>query len=167
MKGKKAISAFMFISAFHVVIGALIVVFLLTTAWLFFGPEEKAEASTLKTLDDVIVKLDKIEDGQSVIAYGYVDKDAAVVGFSSEQLKAGDFNRPKQCGARSNSCICAFKGKEKVLECKGFPKSKISDIVMATLNGESFLLLEGKGEGRQFTLNMTLDGRTLNLEELA
>lgn len=150
----------MLISIFKFVIGAVVTILLITVVWHFFGPEEKAEASTLKSMDDIIVKLSKIKEGQTVIAYGYVDKDAAIVGFSSEQLKVDDFNRPKQCGARSNSCICAFKGNDKVLECKGFQSGRISDIV-----GKDGGQLNIKGE-KSFTLKMTLSGVTLTTEEL-
>ncbi len=162
MKGKKAVSGFTLISVFKFVIGALVTVFLFTAIWTFFGPKEKAEASTLKGMDDIVAKLDEIKVGQAVIAYGYVDKDAAIIGFSSDQLKAGEFSRPKQCGARSNSCICAFKvgyegldaaviKPEKAIECKGYPGESISAIKGSTddsLNSR----YQGTGKGLDFAI---------------
>ncbi len=169
MKGKKAISAFMLISIFKFVIGAIVTVLLLTAVWTFFGPKEKAEVSTMKSIDDVILKLNMIEEGQSLIAYGYVDKEAAIVGFSSDILKVGEANRPKQCGARSNSCICAFKGLkyEKVLECKGFQSSKIS--MIQKKGGGDFKIDWASFEfrsGGAFTLTMTLlPDKILSIEQ--
>ncbi len=166
----------MLISIFKFVIGAIVTVLLLTAVWHFFGPKEKAEASTLKSMDDIIVKLRGIEEGQTVIAYGYVDKDAAIVSFNSEQLNAGDFYRPKQCGARSNSCICAFKGKDKVLKCKGYPGGTISGIGGGggggstswgdSSGGGGGLKIEGGKNGKSFTLEFLLSGKTLKAREM-
>ncbi len=163
MKGKNAASGFMLISILKFVIGAVVTVLLLAAVWNFFGPQEKAEASTLKSMDDIIAKLGMIEPGQTVISYGYIDRDSAIIGFSSEQQKAGDFNRPKNCGARSNSCICAFKDTGKVLECKGYTSGKISKIVM----GGRGLKIEGGKDGKSFTLEFLLSGKTLSAKEIA
>ncbi len=169
MKGKKAVSGFMLISICTFVIGALVTVFLFEAAWLFLGPTKTAEASTLKGMDDIMVKLSRIEAGQTVIAYGYVDKDAAIVGFGSDKVNAGDFKRPKQCGARSNSCICAFKGSSEVIKCKGFQSGRISAIKGSTddrlnnnyqeKNGIDFAIFGV--DGASFTSSMTLSEKGL------
>ncbi len=164
MNRKKAITAFSVISVFKFVLGAVVVLLLLSLVWTFLSPQKTAEASTRKALDDIIVKMatNAFESGQPVIANGYVDKDAAIIGFSSDQLKASEFVRPKQCGSRSNSCICAIKDSVKVLECKGFPSGKISTIVM----GGSSLKIDGGAAGKSFTLELSLSGKTLNAREL-
>lgn len=182
MNRKKAITAFSIITVFKFVLGAVVVLLLLSLVWTFLSPQKAAEASTRKALDDIVVKMNTnaFEAGQTVIAYGYVDKDAAIIGFNSDQLKAGKVDRPKkQCGSHLNSCICAFKveyGREgflgletvikptKVIECKGFPSSRISAIKGSTddslnnryqeKNGFDFAIIGGSGAS--FTSEMTL-----------
>lgn len=164
-------------------LGVVVVILLFSKGLTLFNPQGKAEASTLKALDDIIIKTDTsaFEAGQPVIAYGYVDKDAAIIGFSSGVSKVGKVARPPQCGSRLNSCICAFKigyegllggtiKSEKVLKCKGFHKSEVSSIKGSTDderinnkyqadNGFDFAIIGGAGAS--FTSTMTLSGEGL------
>ncbi len=159
MKGKHGVSGFFLINIFKFVIGALVTVLLLSVVWTFWGPQENAEASTKKAMDDIIIKLGSLEEGQSVIASGYIDKGAMIIGFNSGQARLGASKT--KCYSITYSCICACKGDgcEKVLECKAFRPERIGSI---SNDGRQLML---KGEG-SFTLRMALSGTTLGMEEL-
>ncbi len=162
MKGKKGGIDFSLSTLLHFIMGTLVTVLLISAVWTFWGPQETAEASTKTAMDDILLKLGNLKEGQSVIASGYVDKGAMIIGFNSNQARLGASKA--KCYSIAYSCICACKGDncEKVLECKAFSGDKISRIV----KDEGQLRLNGGNYGKAFTLRMALSGTALSMEDV-
>jgi hypothetical protein len=158
---KKGVASFMLLNIASLAMKAatfLVIIMIGVGLWHVFNPS-KAEASSKKAFEDIVLKVRSLESGQTLISAGYLDKDIRLRGINSEQ-RLGNV-RPPQCGAVSNSCICICKDDSctKVLECKGFSESKIASITYN--NGE----LEVKGE-KDLTVKLTLEGKTLKIEDV-
>jgi len=144
------------------IVSVFVIVVLAVGVWNVFNPE-KAEASSKKAFEDLVVKMSEIEPGQHRISSGYINDDIWLIGINSEYAPENeeDLQRPQKCGATSNSCICICRDDmcKKVMECKGYPEGKIKDI---SWNGGD-LKIKGAAD---FTVELTLEGQTLSIDDL-
>jgi len=166
MRNKKGdTTPFSILHAFMFVLGAVAVVFLVSVLKLagLLGSPYVAEASTKAAVDDLFIKAGMLldEEAEAPVASGYVEEGTKIVGFDSNQRGVAGVIRKDECGALSNSCICACKGDNcgRVLKCKGFSSSKVTTI---RKDGSEFVI-EG---GRSLTLKLTLSDRVLNAEDI-
>ena len=166
MRNKKGdTTPFSIMHAFMFVLGAVAVVFLVSVLKLagLLGSPYVAEASTKAAVDDLFIKAGMLldEEAEAPVASGYVEEGTKIVGFDSNQRGVAGVIRKDECGALSNSCICACKGDNcgRVLKCKGFSSSKVTTI---RKDGSEFVI-EG---GRSLTLKLTLSDRVLNAEDI-
>jgi hypothetical protein len=128
--GFTGIEVFRFVGSALSFIVLIIIAFGILAIW---GPKEKAEAASLSLMEDLRAKLSRLDDGDSVIVSGFLDKDVRLVSFNSDYFQKDIDNgilRPSKCGSRSNSCICLCKDDRctNVLECKGFSRQQVETI---------------------------------------
>ena len=171
MKGKKAEFDFFGYKLVDTVVSIAVVFVLAVIALNLTSPADKAEASSKKLLADIADKVSRLEDGsqKNLIAFGFLDREKWLIGMDSGYFPINidkDLLRPEGrggCGARSNSCICICKSERctEVVECKAFPREKVSSIVQ--IQGSSMTALKIMGDA-PVTARLTLDSGVLEVQ---
>lgn len=164
MNRKATITGFFMIFTIRIVMAAIGLIFIVMVLFrLFSGGDAAIPSQSQKSFEDLVVKLDRLEDGGApVISFGTLDKDFKIETFDSDWTYSGpgDRIRPNTCGSSSNSCICICKPdcKGSEFQCRGFSSNKIKKFepVIAYVDSEL-------KEHQQFKVELVLTNKRVSI----